>query len=136
MAKILRYNMNACIGCQTCSLVCATLNGYHSLGESAIQIKTKGGLQSKFVCVVCIGCQENISCAEACKLGALTPREGGGVNLDKNKCIGCRKCVAACGVGAIHYSENLDKPVICRHCGTCVKYCPHHCLFMEEAEKP
>lgn len=134
MAKVLRYNMNACIGCQTCTLICAGLNGYHSLGESAIQIKTKGGMQGQYVCVVCVGCRENISCLESCKLGALTARPGGGVILHKEKCIGCRACVEACSVMAIHYSDNLDLPIICRHCSTCTKYCPHNCLYMEEVE--
>jgi carbon-monoxide dehydrogenase iron sulfur subunit len=134
MAKRLRFRMDACIGCQTCSLVCSTLSGYHSLDESAINIKTKGGLQGKFVCVVCVGCTENIACMEACGAGALSPRTGGGVILDKNKCIGCGKCVTACSVMAIHLSHHSDKPIICRHCGTCTKYCPHGCLYMEEVE--
>ena len=136
MAKRLRYNMNACIGCQTCSLVCSTLLGQHSLSESAIYIKTKGGLQSPYVCVVCVACTENIACLEACRTGALRARPGGGVIFDKNKCISCKRCVSACAIGAVQYSEKLDQPVICRHCGTCTRYCPHHCLWMEEVDTP
>ncbi|MDO9593189.1 MAG: 4Fe-4S binding protein [Erysipelotrichaceae bacterium] len=134
MAKRLRYNMNACIGCQTCSLVCSTLLGYHSLSESAIYIKTKGGLQSQYVCVVCVACTENISCLEACRTGALEARPGGGVIFDKKKCISCRRCVSACSIGAVQYSEALNQPVICRHCSTCTRFCPHQCLWMEEVE--
>ncbi|WP_171903783.1 4Fe-4S binding protein [Cellulosilyticum sp. I15G10I2] len=134
MAKRLRYDMNACLGCHTCSLVCSALSGYHSLGASAINIKTKGGLQGKFVCVVCSGCTENISCMEACKTGALKARTGGGVVLDKSKCIGCKECISSCTTRAIHYSDNLDHPIICRQCGTCTKYCPHNCLYLEEVE--
>lgn len=135
MAKRLRYNMNACIGCQTCSLVCSTLLGQHSLSESAIYIKTKGGLQSPYVCVVCAACRENISCLEACRTGALRARPGGGVLFDKSKCISCRRCVDACAIGAVQYSEKLDQPVICRHCSTCTRFCPHQCLWMEEVEE-
>lgn len=134
MAKRLRYNMNACIGCQTCSLVCSTLLGQHSLSESAIYIKTKGGLQSPYVCVVCVACKENIACLEACRTGALRARPGGGVLFDKSKCISCKLCVKACAIGAVQYSEKLDQPVICRHCGTCTRFCPHQCLWMEEVE--
>jgi len=135
VAKRLRYNMNACIGCQTCSLVCSTLLGQHSLSESAIYIKTKGGLQSPYVCVVCVACKENIACLEACRTGALRARPGGGVLFDKSKCISCRRCVKACAIGAVQYSEKLDQPVICRHCGTCTRFCPHQCLWMEEVEE-
>lgn len=134
MARRLKFKMDACMGCQTCSLVCGALSGYHSLDESCINIKTKGGLQGKYICVVCAGCTENIPCLEACKAGALKARNGGGVLLDKNKCIGCRKCEAACSIRAIHFSGISNKPIICRHCGTCTKYCPHGCLFMEEVE--
>ena len=134
MAKRLRFKMDSCIGCQTCSLICSAITGFHSLDESSINIKTKGGLQSKFVCVVCVGCTDYISCMEACGAGALIARPGGGVLLDKNKCIGCGNCATACSVGAIHLSENTKKPIICRHCGTCTKYCPHGCLYMEEVE--
>lgn len=126
--------MDACIGCQTCSIVCSTLSGYHSLGESAINIKTKGGLQGKFVCVVCAGCLDYRSCEAACKTGAIKPREAGGVTIDKDKCIGCKKCVQACSIGAVQYSDNMDQPIICRQCGICTRYCPHGCLFMEEEE--
>lgn len=136
MAKILKTDgMNKCIGCFTCMLACAGVNQKnHSLSKSAIKVKTSGGLKGKFVAMVCVGCREERACAEACPTGALENRKGGGVLLNAEKCIGCRKCVPACIVGAVHFDENEAKPIICKHCSICTKFCPHECLRMEDVE--
>lgn len=136
MSKLLKAEgMNKCIGCFSCMLVCASVNKQdHSLAKSAIKIKTRGGLKGKFVSIVCLGCKDDIPCAEACPSGALEPRQGGGVLLNKDRCIGCRKCVDACVVGAVNFDEGDHKPIICKHCGVCSKFCPHECLRMEASE--
>ncbi len=136
MSKILKAEgMNKCIGCFSCMMVCASVNKQdHSLVKSAIKIKTRGGLKGKFVSIVCLGCKGDIPCVEACPSGALEPREGGGVLLKKDRCIGCKKCVTACIVGAVNFDEVEHKPIICKHCGVCSKFCPHECLRMEDSE--
>jgi len=134
MAKVLRaIGMNKCIGCFTCMLVCSGVNRQnHSLSKSAIKVRTSGGLKGKFVAVVCLACKDERACAEACPSGALEKRPGGGVILRAEKCIGCRKCEKACIVGAVHYDEDKNQPIICKHCGVCARMCPHDCLKMEE----
>ncbi len=134
MPKRLKTNgMNKCIGCFTCMLVCSGVNRQnHSISKSAIKVKTSGGLQGKFVADVCIACKDERACAEACSSGALEKRPGGGVILKPEKCIGCRKCVSACIVSAVHFDEDENKPIICKHCGVCAKFCPHECLRMED----
>ena len=124
--------MNKCIGCFTCMLVCAGVNRKsHSIIKSCIHIKSSGGLSGRFVAAVCVACREAL-CAEICPSGALSKRPGGGVILDPNKCIGCRRCEHACMVRAISYDADKHKPIICHHCGACAKYCPHNCLNMKE----
>lgn len=136
MAKILKAEgMNKCIGCFSCMLVCSGVNHQdHSLAKSAIKIKTRGGLKGKFVSIVCHGCKDDIPCAEVCPSGALMPREGGGVLLEEERCIGCKKCMDACIVGAVNFDEDCNKPIICKHCGVCARFCPHECLKLEVAE--
>jgi Fe-S-cluster-containing dehydrogenase component len=134
MAKVLRADgMSKCIGCFTCMLVCSGVNHKnHSISKSAIRVKTSGGLQGKFIAVVCIACKDGRACAEACPSGALENRPGGGVLLKADKCIGCRKCETACIMSAAHYDELEDQPIICKHCGVCARFCPHECLMMED----
>lgn len=136
MAKVLRAaEMNKCIGCFTCMNVCSIVNRQnHSLTKSAIKVRTSGGMTGRFVAIVCIAC-EDPACLEACPSGALIKREGGGVLLKQELCIGCRKCEQACIMQAVFFDDETKKPIICRHCGTCARFCPHQCLIMEEARR-
>lgn len=134
MAKVLRaVGMNKCIGCFTCMFTCAGVNqNNHSVAKSAIHVKTTGGMQSKFMSIVCLACTDERACQSVCPSGALSARKGGGVLLNPELCIGCKKCVQACIVSAVHYDEHKNKPIICKHCGVCAKFCPHECLVMTE----
>ena len=133
MAKVLKAaEMNKCLGCFTCMFICAGTNRKdHSIQKSSIHVRTSGGLTGKFVAAVCHACREP-HCAEVCPSSALALRKGGGVLLDPQKCIGCRRCEKACVVQAIGYDPDERKPIICRHCGLCANYCPHGCLVVQE----
>lgn len=135
MPKVLRAkNMSQCIGCYSCMLACARhVAKSFSPRQSAIQIRTHGGLQSRLMAVVCSACH-NPACARACHFGALTPRTGGGVTLHPDACIGCGRCVEACTAKAIFLDDETRKPIVCRHCGICTQFCPHHLLSLEEAQ--
>jgi len=129
LAKVVKADeMNKCLGCFACMLVCASINRKnHSIRKSAIHVRTSGGMQGRFIAALCHACQIP-RCAEVCPCGALDIRKGGGVLLDEHKCIGCRRCQKVCVVMAIGYDEDARKPIICNHCGLCAKYCPHDCL--------
>ena len=134
MSRVLKSDhMNKCIGCFTCQRVCAGMNHKSfSDAESAIKVRTLGGLSGKFFAIHCLACDDERACAIACPTGALTERSGGGVIHNAKICIKCRKCADACIVNAIHFPAEDSFPIICRHCGICAKYCPHNCLRMEE----
>ncbi len=132
--KVLKASaMNRCIGCLSCMITCAAVNQQnHSILKSAIHIKTSGGLSGKFIAIVCQACKDDVPCAEVCPTGALVKREGGGVLLDKEKCVGCQCCVAACTVDAITFDHVALLPIVCKHCGVCARFCPHKCLQLTE----
>ena len=136
MAKILKADqMNKCIGCFTCMLICSALNRKnHSIKKSCIHVRTSGGLSGKFVATVCHACKD-ASCVEVCPSGAMTPRKGGGVLLDAQKCIGCRRCQNSCMMQAIKFDDDTHQPIVCHHCGVCARYCPHDCLSVQEVDE-
>jgi len=56
--------------------------------------------------VLCMQC-ENPPCVEACAVeNATYKRDDGIVVIDKEKCIGCKACIAACPYGSRYYCEN------------------------------
>ena len=127
--------MNKCIGCFSCAIMCAAANhGDHSIAKSAIKVRTTGGMASNFIAIVCRACRDP-ACREACPADALDLRPGGGVLLNAEKCYGCRKCVAACSVGAVNFDNEMKKPIICCHCGICTTFCTNDCIMMEESEE-
>jgi anaerobic carbon-monoxide dehydrogenase iron sulfur subunit len=131
--KVLKVQLNRCIGCLSCMITCAATNHQdHSILKSAIRIKTSGGLSGKFIATVCQACKDDVPCAEACPADALVKREGGGVLLNKDKCVGCERCVQACTVDAVNFDKETKLPIICKHCGVCVRFCPHGCLKLSE----
>jgi Fe-S-cluster-containing dehydrogenase component len=103
-----------------------------SLIDSAINIKTSGGIESGIEIVVCHACAEP-PCAAACPTGALTPKTEGGVTFNKELCDGCAQCVDACLVGAIHLGYD-NKAVVCKYCGNCARFCPHNVLELMKLE--
>ena len=104
-----------------------------SLSKSAIDVKTQGGVEGNFVVVKCRACKDP-SCARVCPTGALKPKRGGGVNFDCAKCTGCGHCRDACLVGCVFWDDEINKPMICSHCGYCAKFCPHGVLLAGQKE--
>jgi len=124
-------DVDLCVGCQSCMFACSRRLGDGGLANSAILVKSVGGVERGFTVIVCRSC-EDPPCARVCPQGALKVRENGGVKLDSSKCIGCGFCRDACPYGAIFWNENENKPVICVYCGYCANYCPYEVIDLEQ----
>ncbi len=138
MAKRLRVkHLDRCIGCLECTYACARVNEkLLSNYRSSIHIKAQGGIERNYAVIVCRGCR-NPPCVPACPVtGAIKPREGGGVLVDREVCDStkCNKeCAEACPItGAITIDNDINKAIVCRQCGTCVQFCSTSVLIMEE----
>lgn len=121
-----------CVGCQCCMFACAR-RIEPGLAASCIQVKSAGGMERGFTVIVCRACIDP-PCARVCPTGALVPREGGGVRLRADRCLGCGLCRQACVLEAVFWHEEANKPMICVHCGYCVEFCPYGVLRLEEQE--
>ena len=116
-----------CVGCQSCMFACSRKQGEAGLAETCIGVRSLGGMEHGFIVIVCRAC-EDPPCMKVCPTDALERREHGGVHLDFEKCIGCGHCVDACSLGAIYWDDEINKPMICTHCGYCTGFCPHGVL--------
>jgi Fe-S-cluster-containing dehydrogenase component len=126
-------DVDLCVGCQSCMFACARRLGHGGLEGSCIHVQSAGGIRKGFIVVVCRACQ-NPPCARVCPTRALEMREGGGVRLRPQRCIGCGNCAEACPFGAVMWDEEINKPLICVYCGFCASYCPYGVLAHEEIQ--
>ena len=126
MSKKLMVIPEQCSGCRICELVCAIKHfGVNNPKKSAIKVLTIYPHPVVRMPIVCSQCKV-LTCAQVCPVDALQ-RSDGVMQLDKEKCISCYKCVDACPFGAIYVHEDYDLPILCDMCGgdpECVKKCP------------
>ena len=120
-----------CVGCQCCMFACARRLGQGGLEGSYIGVRSNGGIRRGFLVVVCRACPDP-PCSRVCPTDALRPREGGGVHLEPDLCIGCGNCARACPFGAIFWDQSQNKPQVCVYCGYCARHCPYDVLALEQ----
>lgn len=105
-----------CIGCHTCSIACKMQNNIPQgmlwnriLVEGADVLDGAVGeypvLTKQFLPVACQHC-ENPACMSVCPTGATYKDDLGRVEIDYDKCIGCRMCMAACPYNARVFNWN------------------------------
>lgn len=108
--------LNRCVGCHTCSIACKMQNNVPQgmlwnrvLSEGAEVVDGSVGefpaLVKTFLPVACQHC-ENPACMRVCPTGATYKDANGRVEIDYDKCIGCRMCMAACPYNARAFNWN------------------------------
>jgi len=89
-----------CAGCRTCETVCATFNAdTRSSSSIARIILEKDYLAGEYEPNPCFQCMEPL-CLLACPVAALKADKQSGTYariIDERVCIGCQRCVEACG---------------------------------------
>jgi Fe-S-cluster-containing dehydrogenase component len=149
---VARYGMvidtRRCVGCMDCVVACQTENdvpvGYARDWITTIVRGTFPDLTMEIRSERCNHC-ENPPCVYCCPTGASHVSDLGGiVKVNKNRCIGCKACVAACPYGAryIHPDGYADKCTFCDHrvrdgkAPACVSVCPTHCMHFGDLDDP
>lgn len=105
-------DLRRCIGCYSCTIGCKQ---EHFLPPGVFWTRlliSEIGIYPRVVShvypVLCNHCSEAI-CVKACPSGATVQREDGIVNIDYDKCVGCRYCVLACPYQQRTYYSDASK---------------------------
>ena len=93
-------DLKRCIGCYGCQLACKAENGTPPGVFYARVLKREEGqfptVRHLFLPVLCNHC-EDPPCVDACPTGASSKSAADGiVDIDHDKCVGCRSCMMAC----------------------------------------
>lgn len=113
-------NLDRCVGCHTCALSCKMQNNVPEgmlwnrvLTEDCDVVDgalgTYPNVTRTFLPVACQHCQ-NAACQRVCPTGATYKDDKGRVEIDYDKCIGCRMCMSACPYNGVR-SFNWEEPV-------------------------
>lgn len=136
------FNENNCIACRACEAGCKQeFDLPIGVRRRRVIIQEEGkypNVRVRYLSAACNHCEEP-SCMKACPVGAYTKEpEFGVVLLDQGKCIGCKRCQAACPYGAPQFDEKkkkMDKCTLCYHRlkeglpPACVRTCPGYSLW-------
>lgn len=141
MGRAIVINEGNCTGCRSCELACSGFKEGEYIPERARIRVINDPLEGWSRPTVCLQCEDPM-CLPVCPSGAITktatPDGDRLILLDRDTCIGCRRCMVACPVGAIDFFPKL-KAVKCDLCGgspKCVQFCFYGCLhFVELSER-
>jgi len=96
-------DLQKCIGCDSCTVACKAENrtppgiSYNVVTET--ELGRYPHTRRTYVPRPCMQCDKP-ACVGVCPVGASYKGPGGVVAIDKDRCIGCRYCMAACPYGA------------------------------------
>jgi len=114
-----------CSGCRRCEIACS-LKHEGEIWPEASRIRIfmlLPGIEVPHLCVQC----PDYPCVEACPTNALSiNKETTAVEIDKEKCIACGKCIDACPGKIPHMHPTKKHIIICNLCNgdpECVKVC-------------
>lgn len=116
------YNENNCTACRACEAGCKQeFDLPIGVRRRRVIIKEEGkfpNVKVRYISTACNHCEEP-ACQKACPVGAYTKEDTFGVVLhNQEKCIGCKRCMAACPYGAPQFDEKkkkVDKCNLCYH---------------------
>jgi len=103
-------DLDTCIGCHRCVYACQATNDTADDHKWNILIEDKTTFAKPvFVTRPCMHC-EHAPCVEVCPVAATYHREDGLVEMNYDRCIGCRYCMVACpyGVRVFNWQDNNE----------------------------
>ena len=128
MTKGLKTDIEKCVGCNMCALVCSGSHvGKFNPSESRINVEDIFPEPGEFKLNYCIQCDEH-PCVEACPAEAIKLDETLGIYVvDKDECTACGMCVDACPYNGCWLDPSESYSIKCDLCGgtpRCIDICP------------
>ena len=141
-------DQTSCIGCHACSTACKSENavplGVNRTYVKYVDVGQFPAARRAFQVTRCNQC-EHPPCVEACPTTAMYRRPDGIVDFDKNICIGCKACIAACPYDAIFINPEDHSAEKCNFCAhrlevglepACVVVCPTEAIMIGNLKDP
>lgn len=137
-----------CIGCHACTVACKAENDV-PVGSFRTWVKyvEKGvypDTRRHFTVLRCNHC-DAAPCVTICPVNALEKRPDKIVDLDRDRCIGCRACMQACPYDALYLNEDTGVAEKCHFCAhrtsrglepACVVVCPERAIVAGDTSNP
>jgi Fe-S-cluster-containing dehydrogenase component len=137
-----------CIGCHACTTACKSENavpvGVNRTYVKYVDIGEFPAARRAFQVTRCNQC-EHPPCVTACPTSAMFRRRDGIVDFDKEICIGCKACIAACPYDAIFINPDDHSAEKCNFCAhrldvglepACVVVCPTEAILIGDLKDP
>ena len=138
--KVFTLDIERCTGCRLCELACSfKKHGVFNRELSDIRVETREELALN-VPIRCMQCDDP-PCVHACVARALHKEEKtGAVLLERDRCILCKACIAACPFGCISLieSDGALRISLCDLCSghpECVGLCRSGAIAYEDGKK-
>jgi len=137
-----------CIGCHACTTACKMEHSV-PLGVTRTYVKQVDvgvypTVSRHFQVTRCNQCT-NAPCVTICPVTAMYQRPDGIVDFDRDVCIGCKACIAACPYDAIYIDPQSHSAEKCNFCAhridqglepACVIVCPERAIVIGDLFDP
>ena len=145
-AKVIDHE--SCIGCHACTTACKSENevplSVTRTYVKAVDVGTFPQARRAFQVTRCNQC-DDAPCTVACPTSAMYRRDDGIVDFDKDACIGCKACIAACPYDAIFINPEDHTAEKCNFCAhridvglepACAVVCPTQAIMVGDLNDP